>query len=649
MKGLKLLGVLIFFSISTQSFSQKDETILTIGSQNFSSGEFWHIYNKNKHLPGFNESPQEFSSRFINYKLKVVEAMAQGLDTLHEFKTEFTNYRDELAESFLVDSAAMEKTFQESYNNMTRIVNASHILIKFPKDPTPSDTLKAWKKISELKDKVTQGEDFNELASKFSEDGSVTRNQGKIGYFSAFQMVYPFEKGAFETHVGEVSSIVRSVYGYHIIKIHENIPNPGKIRVAHIMTMTDPNQTPEIEAKAKALIDSIYNEIKNGGNFDELAQKHSQDHRNAKNSGEMKPFGLNDMVPEFAFAAFKLTNDGEISEPIKTPYGWHIIKRLELQPIGDYKTVKPTILSMMGKDERSQMGHKAFIDGKRKAPNFKINTPVWDEIAKVVESGEISKEDFFKSVNRSTETLFSYFSTSVSAASFIEYLEKNQSFSTKEGTKGLEKAIKAMSEPIIKNVEKEKLASVNKQFKYLSNEYHDGLLIFELSNREIWSKADADSAVLSQYYQQNIQEFSTLPTLVGTQCYLTDSKLIKSLTKAVKKAPKTSVAQLLEKKAASVNDYRCNEGKFPFINKAINPVPANSLPESNTHFKAEGVVFWQGTVQQGDIIAFENCRGSVISSYQNNLEKEWVEKLKGKHNPVFNQKVLKKTSSASKK
>lgn len=649
MKLAKLLGILFLSGISIFSFSQKDETILKIGSHHFSSGEFWHIYNKNKHIPGFNETPDQFAGRYINYKLKVIEAITQGLDTLPEFISEYTNYSDELAASFLIDSAAIEKSAKEAFNHMNRIVSASHILIRFPQSPAPADTLKAWQRINELRERITKGEDFNQVAAMHSEDPSARQNLGKLGYFSAFQMVYPFEKAAFSTKVGDISPIVRTTFGYHLIKVHENLPNKGKIKVAHIMKMFSQIPTPGMDAAVKTSIDSIYNLLLNGADFAQMASQFSDDGQSAPNGGEMRPFALNEIVPEFSSAAFNLKENGEISEPIRTPFGWHIIKKLDQQPLDDYKTLRPNILAMMGNDERNLAGQKTFVENKRKTPAFKFNQPNWQIITNPLESGEITREDYLKSVPRSSQLLFSYYTTTVSQAEFIEFLEKHPDFSTNEGKLSIEKALDEMITATIIKTEKERLPSTNHQFRYLKNEYHDGLLIFELSNREIWSKTDTDSAALHQFYLNHLPEFSNHPTLVGTQCYVLDGKQITNLTKAIKKTPNAQLPDMVKKQFGNHENFNCIQGEFNFIYTSDNPVEASQLTESNPHFNSKGVVFWQGTLIPGEVIPYENCRGLVISSYQNHLEKEWVESLRKKHQPAFNKKVLKKTSGKAKK
>lgn len=648
MKLSDLFRIIVLSLLTLTTYAQNEEIILTIGSNQFPAGEFWHIYNKNKNLPGFNETPEQLANRFINYKLKVVEAMKQGLDTLPEFITEYTKYHDELAGSYLVDSSALQQAAHEAYANMNKMVNASHILVRFPQHPTPDDTLKAWQKISELKGKILAGADFNQLAQQHSEDPSARQNQGKLGNFTAFQMVYPFEKAAFATPQGELSPIVRTVFGYHLIKVHSVVPNPGKIRVAHIMKMFNGEPDAETEARAKASIDSVYQALQNGAGFAEMARLHSDDRQSAANGGEMRPFGLNEIVPEFASAAFSLASDGEFSQPVRTAFGWHIIKRLELQPVEDFSTLQPSILSMMTRDERGLAGQKKFVETKRQSDHFKLNNEVWTAFLQPLSTGLNSNEAFYNQITNPESTLFSYYRSTVTTGQFTDYLKKQTDFSVKTGITALEQALDQLISETIVTTEKERLPETNDYFRYLSNEYHDGLLIFELSNREIWSKTDIDSAALYNHYLNHPSEFSDPATLNGSLALIKNRKLIKKISKRFQKDPGITLDSLINMLKTTKDDYELKEGTFPFVETKQNPVKTDILPESNPFASATGVVFWQGVVTPGTANPYNSCKGLVISSYQNMLEKQWVERLKEQHNPQFNFKVLKQSSQKEK-
>ena len=515
MKRLLILTGLIILSTSLFSQSKDNPTILTIGEHQFTVGEFWHIYDKNKDLSSFTETPEQFAERFTNYKLKVVDAIREKMDTETEFVTEFSKYAEELAAAYLIDSAAIEQAAKSAYNNMNRLVSAAHILITLPRNrpATPADTLAAWKKINDVRQKAIAGADFNDLAVEYSEDPSVAQNGGELGYFSAFQMVYPFEKTAFSTPVGQISEIVRSPFGYHIIKVNDLKPNPGKIKVAHIMKQFPRDVSPDVEAMLKNSIDSIYGLLQGGADFAELAKQFSDDKQSGARGGEMVPLTLG-QIPVFTDEAFNLKTDGEVSAPIKTPFGWHIIKRLELIQIEDYQTARPQIINQMARDERGQAGHTAFINKKRYSAAFKINKPVFDEISASANETETNDAFFGKISQDDNRKLYEYETETVTVAQFLDFLKNDNAFAVTEGIVSIEKAMNRMASEVIMKTEKENLPKKTPTYLYLANEYFDGLLIFELSNKRIWSQVGADTVALYEHYLNNASDFSENGVLI---------------------------------------------------------------------------------------------------------------------------------------
>ena len=635
-----------FILLSVSAFSQKatNQTILTIGDRQFSEGEFWHIYQKNKDLSAFSETPEQFAERFVNYKLKVVDAINLKMDTLSTFTSEFYQYADELATGYMIDSAAIEQTARSVYNNMTKFVNASHILIVLPQEGpiTPADTLKAYQKIKEIRDKAIAGADFNELAAEFSEDPSARQNRGELGYFTAFDMVYPFEKAAFSTQPGKISEIIRSKFGYHILKVSDIRPNTGKMKVAHIMKMFPRTglQAGD-EERLKNTIDSIYTAFKNGADFAELAKSYSDDRGSASRGGEMPPISLM-QIPVFAEEAFKLQKDGDVSAPIRSPYGWHIIKRLEFIPVEDYKTAYPTIITNMARNERGQIGHTAYINAKRNSSAFKINKPIWDEISGLTANSG-NNETFIKKIQQNdNRTLFEYENTKVTVTEFINYLKNDKSFVVTEGIVSLEKSMNALASDVILKTERKNLSKTCPIYHYLSNEYHDGLLIFELSNAKIWSRVGTDTIALYEHYLNYLPEFSEFPILKGKMWQVNDSKLIQKINKELSANHNANIAEILKKVDKTGTKYRFKEGTFSFTKDSHNPVAANILPDENPFKNTEGMIYWQGTIEKGAAIPFENCKGEVMNSYQTKLENDWIKELREKYHPVFNMNLLKK-------
>ena len=325
MKQLQIL--LVFFLAALSVTAQKDKVILTIAGEPVYKSEFEYIFKKNNDDTLITrEDLDEYMELFINYKLKVREAEDLGMDTTKAFRRELNSYRNQLAAPYLTDKEVTEELIKEAYERMKEEVRASHILIRVDEDADPEDTLAAYQEIMNIRNQIENGSDFEKTARLLSNDPSVKTNSGDLGYFTVFQMVYPFETVAYNTPVGELSMPVRSRFGYHLIKITDRRPARGQVQVAHIIIVSNDKMKPEQQENAKKKIDEIYNNILEGADFGEMARKYSDDKTSASKGGVLPPFGPGKMIVEFENEVYKLKTPGDISEPFKTQYGWHMIK-----------------------------------------------------------------------------------------------------------------------------------------------------------------------------------------------------------------------------------------------------------------------------------------------------------------------------------
>ncbi|HMC97838.1 MAG TPA: peptidylprolyl isomerase, partial [Flavobacteriales bacterium] len=315
----------------------------------------------------------EYLELFINYKLKVREAEVLGMDTVAKFRTELDGYRKQLARPYLIDRELNDALIREAFDRSQQEVRASHILIQVGPDATPEDTLSAWKRIVALRERVLKGEDFATVAKGVggSEDPSAQKNGGDLGYFSALQMVYPFENAAYTTPVGQVSQPIRTRFGYHIIKVVDKRPARGQVKVAHIMLRSPEDSPAEKQANVEKRIREIHAQIASGSiSSDEAALKYSEDESSNTKGGELPMFGTGKMIEEFEDAAFALQKPGEISQPVKSRYGWHIIKLLESQPPPTFDASKSELKSKIARDSRAEITRKVFLERLKKGYAF---------------------------------------------------------------------------------------------------------------------------------------------------------------------------------------------------------------------------------------------------------------------------------------
>jgi len=393
MKNKLLITTLL---LSTISMAQQDATVLTVDGQSVSRGEFEAIYKKNNKDADVNkEALDEYMELFINYKLKVREAESLGMDTIKKFQTELAGYRTQLARPYLIDRELNESLLREAYERRKQEVRASHILIQIPGDQTAVDTTEAWKKVMQIRERVvSKGEDFAAVAKAESDDPSAKSNGGDLGYFTALQMVYPFENMAFGTATGEVSNPVRTRFGYHLLKVVDKRPAQGEIKAAHIMVRSVETDSEDRKADATKRINEVYALIQAGkDDFGDLALKFSEDPGSSANGGELPQFGTGKMVSEFEKAAFALKNDGDVSKPFRTEYGWHIVKRISYKPVAPFDEIKAELKTKIAKDTRADITKKSFINKLKKEYGYEAYVKNRE---KLVKKGFVTTDLFTK-------------------------------------------------------------------------------------------------------------------------------------------------------------------------------------------------------------------------------------------------------------
>jgi peptidyl-prolyl cis-trans isomerase SurA len=635
----KLL-ILLLFTVSHISNAQTTETpLLEINGKTYSLEEFNYIYNKNNPISKEPLSKKEYLDLFVNYKLKVTEAEAQGMDTMPDFKKELEYYRNELAKPYLYDKKATEKVAREAYDRMLEEVDVSHILIMIPKNPFPEDTLKAYKKITDIRNELLNGADFEETAFRYSEDPSAKKNRGHLGYITVFQTVYPFETAAYTTPVGEISPIIKTSFGYHIIKVNAKRKSPGEIKVAHIMKVIPRNASPEVQAKAKHEIDSVYTLLQNGADFKELAMKFSDDRNTGPSGGELNWFGTGRMIPEFAEAAFALKDNGDISGPVRTRVGWHIIKKIDQREIKPFEEQKDELVKKVSNSKRALAGKTSTIKRLKKDNGFKVDSTTLKAVKELFAKNGISKEDFVTELKNPPETLCTIGDSTFTTAALAVYLNNSKSLKPGSSPLELDKKINDFLNESIIAVENANLEKKYPEFRYLLNEYHDGLLIFEISQNEIWNKASADSTELRRYYEEHKEKYVTPDKFSGNIFFCKNKKALNTIESLVKDSVTQSSLDSL--KSILGKDFIHKSGEFEKgTDDAVDAALWDTKAKLPDNMKKS---CFYGHFEKGRQQKFENVKGLVIADYQSFIEKNWMNSLKEKYKPEVHYNVLKKS------
>jgi peptidyl-prolyl cis-trans isomerase SurA len=657
-KLIKLFFTIVSVAFATGVFAQKDNNaiLMTIAGEKITKSEFLDVYNKNNLKKDVidKKSLEEYLDLYINFKLKVKEAESLGLDTTASFITELAGYRKQLAQPYLIDKEVNDNLLQEAYNRMQWDIRASHILIKVAINAAPKDTLIAYNKIMGIRNRIIKGESFAKVAVEMSEDPSakgqaaiknrpyIKGNEGDLGYFTALDLIYTFETAAYNTKVGEVSMPVRTDFGYHLVKVTDKKHAMGKVQVAHILVTIPANSTADDSAKYKSKIYEIYNKIKADSSFENMAKQYSDDKASASKGGVIPWFGVNRMVPEFIDAISKLKNKGNISEPMQTIYGWHIIKLIDRKGIAPLDSIKPELKAKITKDSRSDKSKEAMVSKIKKEYNFNEDKNALADFYKVV-NDSISlgkwKVEKAKGLNK---TMFTLGDKSYNQQDFAKYLSTQQISRTKEDSfVYVNKMYKKYIEETTINYEDSKLEAKYPEFKSLMKEYRDGILLFEHTDEKVWSKAVKDTVGLQSFYEKNKNNYMWDERLDASIYTCANAKIAKTTRNLVKKGKLTNDDILRQVNKDSQLNLKIESGKYLKKDNAIIDVITWTTGITNDINKDNSVVF----VKANKIIPKEpktlaEARGIITADYQTFLEKEWISELKKKYPVDVNREVF---------
>ena len=648
MKNILLCLCLIFIPVLSFSQPEEEKILLTIGNHKVSLSEFEWIHQKNntQNINNLSTTIEEYLTLFINFKLKVVEAENLGMDTLGAFKKELAGYREQLAKTYLTDIATIEILTREAYNRLKTEVNVSHILVKLKNNPASEDTLTAYKKAIAIRTRIQIGESFESIARGTSDDPTAKTNGGNLGYFNAFQMVYPFENAAYKNDTGIVTMPVRTKYGYHILRINDKREAQGKVKVAHIMVAVPRGSGKKDIDSAKVKISRIYKLLNKGESFTELVMKYSDDRGSARDGGELPWFGTGRMVPEFEKAAFSLNENGDISEPVQTNFGWHIIKRIGKQDLESYNELKHQLKEKVYKSGRAKIAMEAFVNKLKDKYNFYTDSAKLSDYDNLITPEVINSGRLPEKLSEFNSILFSFADNNYYQSDFNRYIMNSKSGIDPDFVKT--SVLRLFSEFVSQELihyEKQRLEINYPEFRYLMHEYHDGILLFEIMDKKVWTKAIEDTAGLKKFYETQKNKYLTAKQADATIYTLRDNSGLNKLNRMVRKH---------KQKKYTNKDFNIKFNTFPDTNN-LTITHGTYKPEENyiidqvkwntgkTEFisndgKTHLVVIHKIITPEPKPLI--EIRGLVTADYQDFLEKKWLKDLKHKYPVSVNKKLI---------
>lgn len=646
MKRKILLSVVIIVGFSASMFAQvaTDPAILKIANEPISKSEFERVFKKNnsKETNFDKKAVNEYLQLYINYKLKVREALELGMDTAKAFNDELGGYRKQLAQPYLVDKQVSEKLLHEAYDHMKSDVRASHILIKCDQNALPSDTLLAYNRVMKVRADIMKGTDFAAVARRTSEDPSAKDNGGDLGYFSALQMVYPFENAAYSLKKDEVSMPVRTRFGYHIIKLTDSRPAQGEVTVEHIMIKAGATVKGEDSAKAATKINEIYAKLKGGEKFEDLARQFSEDQTTAKNGGTLPSFGTGRMVPEFEKAAFSLKYPGDYTEPVKTSYGWHIIKLMGTKPVGTYEELQADLKQKVQKDSRSELSRTSLIARVKSKYNFKEVPKAKDSFMSTIDSSLSSGKWSTEKAVSLKGNMFTIGNKTFSQQDFATYVNDHQV----KRESGIPAKVMAnnfyndwVNEATL-GYEESKLDSLYPDFRNLMQEYRDGILLFELTDKKVWSKAVKDTVGLREFYEKNKNNYMWSNRVDATVYTCASEEVATEVRKLMKKVDDDDTLMARVNKSSQLN-LQVKSAKFSKgENDAIDKVTWKTGLSSNISLNNQVVFVNVKSLLPTAPKLLDEAKGLITADFQNQLEKEWIDSLRSKYTVQIMQDVV---------
>ncbi len=649
---MKKVVVFLFVLLSSlANFAQQNEkqVLFTIDETPFYTDEFTRVYNKNLELvkDDSQKDLDNYLDLFIGYKLKVEKAKKLGLQNNTKYQNELNSYRNQLAKNYLNDSKVTNQLVEEAFNRMKEEVRASHILVMVDESASPKDTLKAYNKVLDIKKRLKAGEKFEDLAVKFSEDPSAKMNKGDLGYFGAFRMVYPFETAAFNTKVGEVSKIVRTRFGYHLINVTDRRANKGDVTVKHIMLLKPKNLAPEEVKKVEDNINDIYKKIQQGESFEELAKQFSDDKSTAPKGGLLQRFGAGQLTSkEFEDVAFSLKEKGEVSKPFMSQFGWHIVKLEDKHPLQPLTELKPEIEGKIKRDDRSRLITNSLVNRLSKKYSRKKNSKLYNKIVKTVNDSYYTRNweqpENAKDYNQTLLTINK--DKQITGSAFLTYLESQQKngLKIKPVSSLVNELYKQWNDDQLVQYYNENLEREVPEFNYVMEEYRDGLLLFDLMEKEIWDRAKNDTVGAQKYYQNNLDKFMWKERYNVDIYSSTEKSFVEKTQKYIKKGKSAEAIKDKINKKGKVNIMAKSglfEADYDVLSElAIEKTGATKITKKGNYYFVANVK----SIKPKEAKALEECRGAVVSDYQQYLEGNWVNELKKEFTVKVNQDVFNK-------
>jgi len=637
-----LLGVV---SLWAQDWSKRQAELARLGKNvKVTQAEFEYAYAKAHggwsqaatHTP---DQYRAYLDAYLDFRRKVAEALERKLDTARTFREEYENYLRQLAKPYLLEKEVLDTLLRQLYGRMKEEIRASHILVTIKE----GDTAKAYQRALALRDSVIKGgKSFAEMARRYSDDPSASQNEGDLGYFSAFDMVAPFEDAAYATPVGSVSQPVLTRFGYHLIYVRERVPNAGRRKAAHILVRWGPTYAAKDSVEAQRRIREVYARLAKGEKWEDLARDFSDDPMTASRGGEL---GWMRLMPQME-AIKRALPEGAYSEPFRTRFGWHILKVLEVKPVGSFEEMRSELKSRLQRDERYKAAERAYFERRLRHYAFQENPTTRQTIYAALDTLYPNIDAALEKLSSALlgSTLFTLAKRKYTVRDFLTYWSGNRGLllARKLTPEVFDEALRSFAYEKVLDIELPELPKRYPEFELLRREYYYGVLFFNISEQEVWRKAVEDTAGLRKFYEQHKTEFPAGERLEVIEITAADSA---SLAELPKRLPEGSLAAIDSLNRAGRYGWRIvpqfvEKDKAPDLYRTYG---ANGPIPGWTSLQGKGREWRRAYVLRrlpAGYKTFEEVRVELIQKYQEELERKWLERLRAKYPAKVHEKVF---------
>ena len=640
---LHLLTGITVVGLMFSNLSAKSQTLFTYGTKKASSDGFIRAFNKNPGEGDRKKAMEEYLPLYINYVLKVQNAYDMRLDTLSSQQVELLGYKIQLAESYINEKAGTNAMIDESMARMQQDILLGHIYIAYGKD-TAAAIAQAQQAHAQLK----AGKAWGNVAQQFSTDPALQNSKGIAGWMTVMVIPYDYETTVYALPKGGYTTPVKGSEGVHIFSKREVRTAAGKVQVAQLLIADLPSFTNADRIQRAKLADSIYQLLKKGSNFPQLVAQFSQDRSSNQLGGRLSAFGIGTYDAAFEKAAYALQKPGDISMPVQTSMGWHIIK-LESKippPSKDDAGVRSTLLQQLTADGKMEKARENYL--RKQLPAIGYKTPVIGikTLQRYTDSllgnGNTAATGFTEK-----SPLFSFTKQRFTLSDWIAYARvQNMSGNLAKGT-DITKAYDDFLLSRAADYLPAHLDEVDAVFAAQFKEFKDANLLFEAMERNVWSKATADTIGLKKYYDAHKQKYIWGDNITAIMVTASDSVIAAEACKQLtqRTADWRSLNDLYEGKLfADSGRFEINLLPHAAVN---NFLPGHcTVPEQN---EADGSYSFAYVLTKGQASlqrSFDEARGFVAGDYQQVLEEAWMAQLKKKYpvkmNDVEWKKVLAK-------